>query len=91
MTTRRDFIRKTSLALVGGVVVGDEVVEMFERLTHKKVWAGWSGPPKWAADKWGGSYTDLPLRFSAPYVKSQQGRTTILYDRLASAGLVERR
>lgn len=35
--TRRDFLRRTSLALAAGLVVGPEVMEAFERLTHRKV------------------------------------------------------
>ena len=40
MTSRRDFLRKTSLALAGGLILGDAALEAFERLTHRKVWAG---------------------------------------------------
>ena len=36
MTTRRDFLRKTTIALAGGLVVGDAAMELFERLTHKR-------------------------------------------------------
>lgn len=39
MTTRRDFLRKTTIALAGGLIVGDAAMELFERLTHKKVYA----------------------------------------------------
>lgn len=38
--SRRDFLRKTSIALAGGLIVGDAALEAFERLTHRKVWAG---------------------------------------------------
>lgn len=34
MTTRRDFLRKTTIALAGGLVVGDAAMELFERLPH---------------------------------------------------------
>lgn len=37
--SRRDFIRRTSLALAGGLIVGDQALELLERLTHRKVWA----------------------------------------------------
>lgn len=47
MTTRRSFL--SSLALgAGALLVGDAALEAYERLTHRKVWAGWSAP------KWGG-------------------------------------
>ena len=36
---RRNFLRRTSLALAGGLVVGPQVMEMYERMTHKKVFA----------------------------------------------------
>lgn len=44
---RRDWLTKTSLALAGGLVLGNEVMEQYERLTHKRIWAlgglnGWS-------------------------------------------------
>jgi hypothetical protein len=36
---RRDWLTKTSLALAGGLVLGDAVMEQYERLTHTKVFA----------------------------------------------------
>lgn len=36
---RRNFIRRTALALAGGLVVGDAALEAFARLTHRKVFA----------------------------------------------------
>lgn len=36
---RRDFLRRTSLALAGGLVVGPEAIEAFERLAHRPVFA----------------------------------------------------
>jgi len=36
---RRAFLRRTSLAIAGGLVLGPQVMEMYERLNHKKVWA----------------------------------------------------
>ncbi len=33
-TSRRDFLRKTSLALAGGLVLGDAVMDAYARLTH---------------------------------------------------------
>ena len=44
---RRAFLRRTSLAIAGGLVVGPQVMEMYERMTHKKVFAlgeipGWT-------------------------------------------------
>ena len=45
---RRDWLRRTSLALAGGLVLGNEVMEQYERLTHKKVWAlGTGGDDSW--------------------------------------------
>lgn len=42
---RRDWLKRTSLALAGGLVLGDAAMEAYERLTHKKVWAlGGAGP-----------------------------------------------
>ena len=38
--SRRDFLRRTSLAVAGGLIVGDAALELFDRLTHRKVWAG---------------------------------------------------
>lgn len=40
MSTRREFLRRTSLALAGGLLLGDAALELFDRLTHRKVWAG---------------------------------------------------
>ena len=38
---RRDFLRKTSLALAGGLLVGPAALEAFERLTwRRKFWPG---------------------------------------------------
>ena len=38
---RRDFLRKTSLALAGGLLVGPAALEVFERLTwRRKFWPG---------------------------------------------------
>lgn len=36
---RRDWLKRTSLALAGGLVLGDEVMEQYARLTHKRVFA----------------------------------------------------
>jgi len=36
---RRAFLRRTSLAIAGGLVVGPQVMEMYEQMTHKKVFA----------------------------------------------------
>lgn len=36
---RRDWLTKTSLALAGGLLMGDAVMEQYERLTHRKVFA----------------------------------------------------
>jgi hypothetical protein len=33
---RRDFLRRTSLALAGGLILGDEALEAFARLTHQR-------------------------------------------------------
>lgn len=33
---RRSFLRRTSIALAGGLVVGDAALELFERLTHTR-------------------------------------------------------
>lgn len=46
MTTRRDFLRRTSLALAGGLIVGDAALELMERLAHRKVFA-LGGMPRW--------------------------------------------
>jgi|SRR3990172_5453252 len=46
MTTRRDFLRRTSLALAGGLLLGDAALEAFERLTHRKVWPGAAFGPR---------------------------------------------
>lgn len=34
MSSRRDFLRKTTIALAGSLIVGDQAIELFERLTH---------------------------------------------------------
>lgn len=36
---RRAFLRRSSIALAGGLVLGDAALEAFERLTHRKVFA----------------------------------------------------
>lgn len=36
---RRDWLKRTSLALAGGLVLGDAAMEAYERLTHRKVFA----------------------------------------------------
>lgn len=37
---RRDFLRRGSVALAGGLLFGDAELEALEMLTHRKVWAG---------------------------------------------------
>jgi hypothetical protein len=46
---RRDWLTKTSLALAGGLVLGNEAMEVYERLSHRKVWAmgDWSDHTKY--------------------------------------------
>lgn len=46
MSTRREFLRKSSIVLATSLIVGDEALEAFERLTHRKVWALGGLPPK---------------------------------------------
>lgn len=68
MLTRRDFLRRTSLALAGGLLLGDAALEAFERLTHRKVFALGAPVPRvtFFADKvqdratfrWGANVTD---------------------------------
>ena len=43
MMDRRSFLTRSTLALAGGLLVGDAALEAFERLTHRKVFAlgGW--------------------------------------------------
>ena len=36
MTSRRAFLRRTSLALAGGILLGDAALELFARLTHRR-------------------------------------------------------
>ena len=48
---RRAFLRSTSLALAGGLVVGDAAMELYERLTHRKVWALGAVPRKRTLDE----------------------------------------
>lgn len=36
---RRTFVRRTALALAGGLVLGDEALALFERLTHSRIFA----------------------------------------------------
>lgn len=36
---RRSFLRRSTLALAGGLLVGDAALEAFDRLTHRKVFA----------------------------------------------------
>lgn len=33
---RRDFLKRTSIALAGGLILGDAALEAFERLTHRR-------------------------------------------------------
>lgn len=42
---RRSFLRRSTIALAGGLVLGDAALEAFERLTHRKVFA-LGAPPK---------------------------------------------
>jgi hypothetical protein len=49
---RRDFLRRTSLALAGGLILGDEALEAFARLTHQRK----SFP---GADVWPSGMTDM--------------------------------
>jgi hypothetical protein len=51
---RRSFLRRTSLALAGGLVLGNEAMEMYERLTHKKVWAMGRMPGPLPTIQWNG-------------------------------------
>ena len=36
---RRSFLRRSTIALAGGLLVGDAAIEAFDRLTHRKVFA----------------------------------------------------
>jgi len=45
MLNRRDFLRKSLIAGVGGLLLGDAALEAFERLTHRKVFALGGLPP----------------------------------------------
>lgn len=49
MTTRRDFFKRSSIVLAGGLIFGDAALEAFERLTHRKVFAlgGLPEPKLW--------------------------------------------
>ncbi len=42
---RRNFLTRSGLAL-GALLVGDEVLEAMDRLTHRKVWAGHTFAPR---------------------------------------------
>lgn len=46
MTDRRTFLTKSGLAL-GALIVGDEVLEVLDRLTHRKVFALGGLPIAW--------------------------------------------
>lgn len=58
MLTRRDFLRRGSLALAGGLLVGDAALEAFERLSHRKVFAlgGLPDRKKWYSVMYSGSW-----------------------------------
>lgn len=60
---RRDFLRRTSLALAGGLVVGDAALELFARLTHTRK----SFPSAAIVPRWTGRavYFDTPTFSSA--------------------------
>ena len=67
---RRSFLRSTSLALAGGLVVGDAALELFERLTHRKVWAlgAMPGPTHITIDiPWGIADHELRLLIQRSY------------------------
>lgn len=36
---RRSFLRRSTIAVAGGLLLGDAALEAFERLTHRKVFA----------------------------------------------------
>jgi hypothetical protein len=55
---RRDFLRRTSIALAGGLLLGDAALEAFERLTHVR-----KSFPSAAIQKW----TGRPVYFDIPY------------------------
>lgn len=48
---RRGFLTRSGLAL-GALIVGDEVLETLDRLTHRKVWAGHTFAPKFSGAKY---------------------------------------
>lgn len=43
---RRGFLTRSGLAL-GALIVGDEVLETLDRLTHRKVWTGHTFAPRY--------------------------------------------
>lgn len=49
---RRDWLKRTSLALAGGLVLGDAAMEAFERLTHRKVFAMWKPRDMLYQERW---------------------------------------
>lgn len=52
---RRQFLRRSGLAVAGGLVAGNAALELFERLTHRKVWALGGLPTQVVSgvDRWG--------------------------------------
>ena len=67
MLSRRDFLRRGSIALAGGLLVGDAALEAFERLTHRKVFA--LGEQK----KWRGRGVYLQVAQDKPFASLLEG------------------
>jgi hypothetical protein len=57
---RRSFLRRSSIALAGGLLLGDAALEAFERLTHVRK----SFPSAAIIQKWTGKpvYFDMPFQ-----------------------------
>ena len=54
MIDRRSFLRRSAITLAGGLVLGDEVLEQFARLTHvRKSFPSAEVPPQITAE-WAG-------------------------------------
>ena len=102
MLDRRSFISRTSIAVAGGLLVGDAALELFERLTLSKVFALGELPMTasdilarrdqhnriWGTyiDSGGSVFTEEMLKKVVAKIENQRPRVLIGYIEIAPTG-----
>lgn len=88
---RRDWLKKTSITLAGGLILGDAALELFEKLTHRKVFAlgGLSDQHLWGLST--STYPDWSAVTTSTSLQSITGSTYEIWERLYNGQYAHRR